>query len=50
MTYDQQHIANISAYAQKLEKSFDKVISKISALADDPNARFSRSFVLMLED
>jgi len=45
MTYDQQHIANISAYAQKLEKSFDKVISKISALADDPNARFSRSFV-----
>ncbi len=43
--YDQQHIANTKAYAKKLEKSFDKVISQVAALANDPSAKFSKSFV-----
>lgn len=45
MTFDQQHIANTVAYANRLDKSFDRVINKVSALANDPTAKFSKSFV-----
>lgn len=44
MTYDEKHIANVAAYTKKLESAFLEAGKQAAAMAENPSAKFAKSF------